>query len=110
MSTQYGAVSKEVALAMVKGGIANSKAQIAIAITGIAGPSGGTTEKPVGTVYMAFKFNCDTSCYKNYLSHILDEQSEIVIHKLFHGRRQEIRHQVVTYVLTCLIEFLQKDL
>jgi nicotinamide-nucleotide amidase len=50
----FGAVSEEVALAMAKGALANSKADISIAITGIAGPQGGTPLKPVGTVWLAF--------------------------------------------------------
>jgi nicotinamide-nucleotide amidase len=48
-----GAVSMEVALAMVDGALKNSPADIAIATTGIAGPSGGTDEKPVGLVHIA---------------------------------------------------------
>jgi nicotinamide-nucleotide amidase len=48
--TKYGAVSEHVALEMVKGVIKNSGSDFAVAITGIAGPSGGTTTKPVGMV------------------------------------------------------------
>lgn len=48
---RYGAVSEETAIEMAKGAIANSTADLAIAITGIAGPGGGTEEKPVGLVY-----------------------------------------------------------
>lgn len=51
----YGAVSPEVAIAMAEGALANSYAQIALAVTGIAGPSGGTDDKPVGLVYIAAK-------------------------------------------------------
>ncbi len=48
----YGAVSAEVAEAMAKGALAHSKADIAISVTGVAGPGGGTEEKPVGLVYL----------------------------------------------------------
>ncbi len=51
---QYGAVSEETALEMALGAIKQSQANIAGSITGIAGPSGGTTSKPVGTVCFAW--------------------------------------------------------
>lgn len=50
----YGAVSKAVAQAMATGAIARSKAQVSVAVTGVAGPGGGSTDKPVGTVWFAF--------------------------------------------------------
>jgi len=50
---RYGAVSAESAAAMAKGALKKSRADIVVAITGIAGPSGGSKEKPVGLVYFA---------------------------------------------------------
>ena len=50
----YGAVSEQTVVAMAEGACDNSDADLSIAITGIAGPSGGSTEKPVGTVWMAW--------------------------------------------------------
>ena len=52
--TEYGAVSEPVAREMAMGALAHSKAQIALAVTGIAGPDGGSREKPVGTVVFAW--------------------------------------------------------
>ena len=52
--TQHGAVSEEVVRAMVQGAIAHSRAQVAVAVTGVAGPTGGSVAKPVGTVWFGF--------------------------------------------------------
>lgn len=52
---EYGAVSAETASAMVSGALEHSRANCAIAVTGIAGPDGGTAEKPIGTVFIAWK-------------------------------------------------------
>jgi nicotinamide-nucleotide amidase len=51
--TKFGAVSRETALAMAKGALKHSDADITVAITGIAGPTGGSRQKPVGLVHIA---------------------------------------------------------
>ena len=63
--SKYGAVSYETCLAMVKNLSKISKSNISISITGIAGPNGGTKEKPVGLVYIGLKKGSKTIIKKN---------------------------------------------
>jgi nicotinamide-nucleotide amidase len=64
MIRQHGAVSEVVARAMAEGAIRNSPAQMAIAVTGIAGPGGGTDEKPVGLVHIAAALAGEATRYR----------------------------------------------
>ena len=52
--TEHGAVSEPVARAMAQGALTHSRAQVAVAVTGVAGPTGGSASKPVGTVWFGF--------------------------------------------------------
>ena len=68
--SQYGAVSHQTAKAMVMGLISKTKSDIAISITGVAGPTGGTKKNPIGTVYfgIAIKNKNNAKTYKKYFS------------------------------------------
>lgn len=87
----YGAVSEETALAMALGALANSDANIAASMTGIAGPSGGSEDKPVGTV-------CFTWAIQNAHSTSSTEH--------FTGNRQEIRYQAVIRAMSGLLDII----
>jgi nicotinamide-nucleotide amidase len=63
---KFGSVSKEVAVEMVEGALAKSNAGIALSVTGIAGPRGGSLEKPVGTVYIAWKTKGQSTTCRKY--------------------------------------------
>lgn len=87
-----GAVSEETARAMVQGALENSPADLAVSVTGIAGPEGGTTEKPVGLVYIGFGRR--------------GEKPHVEKH-LFEGDRASIRAQTVQAALkhaSCLLD------
>ena len=78
---QHGAVSSETVVEMVRGALSRSRADMAVAITGIAGPTGGTRDKPVGTVWIAWGFGHHPPAAQ-------------VFH--FHGDRDAIRRATVT--------------
>jgi len=84
-----GAVSEETVCAMAEGAIINSKADVSIAITGIAGPSGGSREKPVGTVWIAWSGDSKPTYAECYL---------------FSGDRASIRQQAVQRAMEGLIK------
>jgi nicotinamide-nucleotide amidase len=73
--SEYGAVSLPVAQQMLAGVLVNSETEVAIAVTGIAGPDGGTMEKPVGTVYVGWQFKNDLPEVKNCNYQAIDIKS-----------------------------------
>lgn len=84
---QVGAVSREVVEAMVRGAIAASGARFGVAVSGVAGPDGGSPEKPVGTVWIAWA----------------DETALSVQCCQFDGDREAVRRQTVVTALEGLI-------
>lgn len=92
---EYGAVSQEVAMEMAKGGLLDSSADIAISVTGTAGPTGGSEEKPVGTVWIG-------------ISRIQDgEISTSAVKKYYPQSREIFKQQVSQAALMIIINSLR---
>ena len=87
----HGAVSEQVAKAMAEGARINSGSNVAISITGVAGPSGGSADKPVGTVCFGWT----------------TENQTLIKTMRFNGDRQMVRQQATEFALTELIALLR---
>ncbi|QJR81729.1 CinA family protein [Alteromonas pelagimontana] len=85
---KYGAVSEQVVTEMAAGVVQRSGAQLGIAVSGVAGPGGGSADKPVGTVWFGFAMHGRVQAVKQF----------------FKGDRQQVRSQSVVFA----IEFLNK--
>ncbi len=85
-----GAVCEGVARAMAEGALANSKAQVAVAVTGVAGPTGGSPAKPVGTVWFGFAVPGQRITEKQH----------------FEGDRAAVRAATVHHAFTRLLQLL----
>jgi nicotinamide-nucleotide amidase len=87
----FGAVSEQTVLAMAKGALAHSSAHISVAVSGIAGPDGGTVEKPIGTVWIAWAMRerAIARCFQ------------------FEGDRYAIRQQTIEQALQGIVIQLQ---
>jgi nicotinamide-nucleotide amidase len=92
---QYGAVSRQTAEAMARGALVKSKVDLAVSITGIAGPGGGSAEKPVGLVHFAAASRDGTSM------HTAMRYGDI--------GRAEVRHKSVLQALRMLMELAEAE-
>lgn len=90
--SQYGAVSEQVAREMVEGVARLTQADYAVSTTGIAGPDGGTADKPVGTVCFGYVARGETGTET----------------KLFTGNREQIRAQTVSHALIRIAERISR--
>lgn len=88
---RHGAVAEEVVLEMVEGALARSHAQVAVSVSGVAGPGGGTADKPVGTVCFAWGIKGG------------EPRSET---KRFSGDREAVRRQSVEHALKGVLALL----
>ncbi len=90
----HGAISGETASEMAEGALKVGRADWSLAVTGIAGPGGGTEAKPVGTVWFA------------WAGRIQPSETEM---RRFEGNRHAVRAQSVEHALSGLLKFLQKE-
>ena len=91
---EFGAVSEQTAIEMAAGALKHSNADVAVSVTGIAGPSGGSVDKPVGTV-------CFGCVGKNFTTTASMQQ--------FSGDRTQVRRQAVSYALRELIRLIASE-
>lgn len=87
----HGAVSEPVARAMADGALVHAHAQVSVAVTGIAGPAGGTADKPVGTVWFAWRVGTQLSSER----------------RVFAGDRSAVREATVVHALQGLVDRLR---
>ena len=101
--TQHGAVSEAVARAMALGAMRRSQAQVTLAVTGVAGPMGGSTDKPVGTVWFAWATPSDTGP-------TLGAETAWVKTECmqFNGDRAAVREAATQHALRTLLDLLQQ--
>ncbi|WP_417453267.1 CinA family protein [Kiloniella sp.] len=85
--SMHGAVSSPVASSMAEGAMKHSNAQLTVSVTGVAGPGGGTSQKPVGTVFIGTALENDRTLYQSYR---------------FEGDRTSVRQQTVHAALSFL--------
>lgn len=90
---EHGAVSEPVVREMVAGALVATDADVAVAISGVAGPGGGSEDKPVGTVWFAWGSSPD---------------STVAVVKHFEGDRDQVRRQAVLFALQGVNDFVGK--
>ncbi|MDM0054715.1 CinA family protein [Variovorax fucosicus] len=88
----HGAVSEAVARAMAEGAVAHSRAQVSVAVTGVAGPTGGSADKPVGTVWFGWSVGGEVRTER----------------RRFDGDRAAVRAATVHHALQNLVDLLQR--
>ena len=92
---KYGAVSEQTVIEMVQGALQNSSADVAVAVSGVAGPGGGSLEKPVGLVWHAWATTRTT-----------ENAQPVTLSGQYLGNRQQIREQTVKCALEGILRLL----
>lgn len=88
----YGAVSEQTVAEMAYGTATKAQANISISVSGIAGPDGGTPDKPVGTVWFGFFYNGEVTKVKQH----------------FNGNREAVRIKAIEFALSNVMQLLRK--
>lgn len=104
----HGAVSESVAQAMASGALQHSLAQISASVTGIAGPGGGSAEKPVGMVCFGWALDAGKGQSQKSLPEKLLQKTMLVETRYFEGDRAEIRQQAASYSLAGLLRLIKE--
>ncbi|SFN57779.1 nicotinamide-nucleotide amidase [Xenorhabdus japonica] len=94
---RFGAVSEQVVKEMAAGALIAAKADVSVAVSGIAGPDGGSEEKPTGTVWFGFAFHVD------------EDIQTVTYRQHFSGDRDTVRLQAVIFSLKTLLEEIIKN-
>ncbi|MDC9588479.1 nicotinamide-nucleotide amidase [Xenorhabdus sp. XENO-10] len=94
---RFGAVSEQVVKEMAAGALIAAKADVSVAVSGIAGPDGGSEEKPTGTVWFGFAFHVD------------EDIQTVTYRQHFSGDRDIVRLQAVIFSLKTLLEEIIKN-
>lgn len=100
---KHGAVSQPVAHAMAQGALLHSHAHWSIAITGIAGPTGGTADKPIGLVWFGFAHRSSAQTTQPELFTLQTQ------YKIFSGNREAIRNSAVHHAIASLTSLITKN-
>jgi len=97
---EFGAVSQQTVESMAKGALDNANANVAIAVSGIAGPGGGSEEKPVGTVWLGIA-----------IQYLLDSEVKSTVYSqryLFKGDRAEVRNETIKSTLNKVLSLISE--
>jgi len=100
--SEHGAVSQAVAQAMALGALRHSRAQVSIAVTGVAGPTGGSADKPVGTVWFGWATPSDAGPTLGAETAWVKTE-----HMQFTGDRADVRQATIAHALQTLLQLLK---
>jgi nicotinamide-nucleotide amidase len=101
---EHGAVSEAVAQAMALGALRHSRAQVSVAVTGVVGPTGGSADKPVGTVWLAWATPSDAG------PTLGAETAWVKTQRMqFSGDRAAVREATVQHAIKTLLDLLKKS-